>query len=968
MPGLPVIGNIEGWAFIMIEGNGLTLPALVKSPITLPGFAVGCGFGFSCEYGVGPVGFEFGATAIAGLGTRPLIVAAQAKVEGSLHLGPVSISAYADAILLLSEAVQYAEFEVCGEIDLWLTTLRGCARLTLGEQISGEPPPPVPIPRISVILVDRRYRTVATATDTSAAAPVVWTDCIPILSFEVGPASNVTTGSFSASLQPSGSGTAESAEGIVGSDALSYRYELTELTIVELGTSGEIPLAGPLPAMWQVPRDLASDATARGSRELALLTLAPALWSHRLSESPKNAPLDPVPRLVNGCDREESARPGWALAENGFVVRGYWRWPVEPVEPLRFASRFGVEISSRVDSGSPALVGHAALSEWLTPLLPGSSVAVDANLVPVPPGIRLPQYDSAPIEGLRIATILGRPEDIEAASIIETGLAFLSPGFDVASPLVHASLWIGIEGREPSLSGLSVVDDNGTAWEPTEWTPISPSYFVVRLGPPSVQASTPVKSATLSYPWGYQADLLGLQATTVEAQQAASSHRKAVKAAASAQQAANQVPVESRKPLLTPGATYRIDLTVKVSGTRKDRPDKAPVAKEFDPVHRSFWFQTATKAAAPLLIPGSKGELRLRLSDQKAFQPDQLDRYLDRYLPPDRAQFVFCDDPVGVDFAFDHVIGMAKLHGFDFTLDLKRTDLPASVDTTTTKDGPLAVAFSALDVVELGSPAERWIAELKAEAGANCPVPAAGIRASAPVRLARAGTYDLAAAFKPPGDGEASVRLTGTSFGTSRYRTPRELLDDLLATSAGNSKSISGDVEIVGSPVLPDLSTDDLASNTGVESVLAGWKLTPWPGLGRRISSVTREGPSDHLLRGSAPAGAMLVKTLSESPRSTALWVERNGTWHIVGVLLEAPEPIERPGRLTLASATLGGKPFDKRIANRVGNRILFITSEPFPPGETDLLELRATELPSRVSLAVSIPFSSKPNFAEDVS
>ncbi|HEV2606329.1 MAG TPA: hypothetical protein VGU24_21990 [Microvirga sp.] len=963
LPGLPIIGNIEGWAFVMIEGDGLILPALVKSPMNLPGFAVGCGLGFSCDIGVGPVGFEFGAVVVAGLGTRPLIVAAQAKVEGSLNLGPVSISAYADASMILSGATKWAEFEVCGEVDLWLTTLRGCANLSIGSQTSEKPPPPNPAPAISMQLVDRRYSLVGEATPTEAGAPVVWTDVIPVILFEVGPASRVGDGAFAAWLNGiDGTGNVNASDGICGTEALKYEYSLTKVDLVEVGPGGETTLAGPFEAMWQLPRDVLSNATGKGGRELALLTLNQALWSHRLSD-PTRAPLNPAPIIATGCERTESAQPGWARAEDGERPGARWRWPVRPAVSSRFDSRFGVEVRSFFTH--PITGRRVAFDPLLTSFLPGAAIMVGGELVEAPAGIRPADGRPPLVEALRSPGIAGEDRDRALRNVIEIQLAILDQGFNWSEPVIDPDLWISFAREDADEERLTVSDDLGQPWQPRRRE--VDGHTLMRFAPPASDPPKSIRTVRLTYPWGLRFNLLAFRGTTVAAAGAAVAFNKAVNGAREAQAQANKVPIESRKPFLQPGKTYRVDLAVAVSGSRKDGPNKLAVSETFPEIRRSFHFTTASNAIGPLVVPGVKGSFLIRMQDQNAFEPERLGRYLGGYEPADRSQFVFCDDEVRVDFIFDHVIGMAALHGYDFQLCLKRTDMPARIDTSTTPNGPLPVLLSALETVTMGSPVEAEIARLKVVDASTCPTPAAGLRARAPVRLARAASYDLAAGFNPKTDKSSLTLLPGAAFTTSRYRTPQELIEDLLGPAGPGQSGVDGDLRIDGAAVLPSPAASDVTSDAALDRVLGHWKLTPWPGLGRRTVSVFRQGGTDWLARGSPPPGATLVKTLSEVPRTTALWTQAASGWAVVAVILESPEPIQRPDRLTDSALTLGGSPFEHRVSNHAGTRILFATSRPIGPKAGDRLSLSMTDVNARRSIEASTSFAVSPAFAEEV-
>ena len=320
----------------------------------------------------------------------------------------------------------------------------------------------------------------------------------------------------------------------------------------------------------------------------------------------------------------------------------------------------------------------------------------------------------------------------------------------------------------------------------------------------------------------------------------------------------------------------------------------------------------------------------------------------------------------GVDFAFDHVVGMADLHGYAFRLDLKRTDMPPANDGTT-RDGALAFALTALDTVPLGSPLEAEVARLKVERANPCPTPAAGLRARAPVRLARAATYDLAAAFQTKAAPHWTDQLSGVAFGTSRYRSPQELVDDLLGLSAGGAGGVDGDIEILGAPVMPPLTATDQVSDAGLDMVLERWMRSPWPGLGQRTVAVVQQGALDRLVRGAFPAGATLVRRCRRRPAPARCGrpARRAGAfWRCSS----SPRTDRASRTATDPALRLGAGAFGLRVSNRARTRMLFCAAAPIRPVPGDRLTLTMTDASTKAAVSASAPFALTPAFAEEVS
>jgi hypothetical protein len=165
----------------------------------------------------------------------------------------------------------------------------------------------------------------------------------------------------------------------------------------------------------------------------------------------------------------------------------------------------------------------------------------------------------------------------------------------------------------------------------------------------------------------------------------------------------------------------------------------------------------------------------------------------------------------------------------------------------------------------------------------------------------------------------------------------------------------SGDIELTQLPALDAAIID--GSDADFEAALDGIGLKGWP-----------------------PAVA---------PRVSIVWLREDSnagpSWKCIGLLLESPEPIDRPGRVELHALRLMMQPlpagtFDIRRSDRSRSRILWLCSIPFVPRTwlqrvffrpprrvfpTIVLEL--TDIPpGGALLSGSVQLPLEPSFAEE--
>jgi hypothetical protein len=319
-----------------------------------------------------------------------------------------------------------------------------------------------------------------------------------------------------------------------------------------------------------------------------------------------------------------------------------------------------------------------------------------------------------------------------------------------------------------------------------------------------------------------------------------------------------------------------------------------------------------------------------------------IERYLAGYDPAQSEEFRFCDDPVRAHFHQDHVAALAKAYGFDISVAVRRVDR-AGAEYASPLLLPLTWTF-ATDPAYLSD-----IDQLRYEYAfeSACAVPTPGATASVLAPLETEAWYEvyILAKSEPPGFSDA--RLPGITFRTSRWHTPEEMFARLGFPTAGEQAQnglITGDlaVEMPADFGPAVIEGDDQAYQRALLSLgLDGWPL----------------------------AGA---------PRVSRMWApDGAGGWLLVGVMIESPEPIHRPGRLDLEGLWLqigaGPElPFDTRRRDRSGSRLLYLASQPFrvnnPAGGPPRLMLKAKSKLDKITRLIngSRQITPVPAFSED--
>ncbi|KMN81098.1 hypothetical protein VK98_15360 [Chromobacterium sp. LK11] len=275
LPG-PIHANIlkvfDGQGYVMVSGHGI--PAY-KGLSAVSGVGLAVGLEVSITWGNTSINLYLRATAgfNAVLGFDPFYVGGLLYVRGDLHLFIISISASADLTVQIgtkSDGSQISRIdgEICGEIDLFFFSIKGCVDFHIGEQNPIIPAAPELIRAVSLVSrspalvvgtgVDRgidskigdAVRQGAQPAANDPALPVVPIDAIPVITMSATPVDDALT---ILGQTPGGSPGAP-ADGFVKRGDYAYRYDVTAVELTR-ADGGVVVGPGPTPSTWWTLND-----------------------------------------------------------------------------------------------------------------------------------------------------------------------------------------------------------------------------------------------------------------------------------------------------------------------------------------------------------------------------------------------------------------------------------------------------------------------------------------------------------------------------------------------------------------------------------------------------------------------------------------------------------------------------------------------------------------------------------------
>ncbi|MEQ1504942.1 MAG: hypothetical protein ABMB14_22105, partial [Myxococcota bacterium] len=305
-----VLSVFDATAYFMVHGDGI--PDFPLGPLS--GFSVATGFGVSLVWGDTDLGLYLKVSAglDLGIGFEPVWFGGRLHLDGTLRLFIVSITARGEITLKSDGPSTRLSGEVCGRVDFFFFSVKGCVKFALGTEPGVPPAPPLlrdlALQSRSPALVegtgvDRGIDTVIAHGTASGTVPTetvrvgdqvvtrdvrVPIDTIPLAQLEVAPtiaAGAVIDGTLSSGLPPGFGGGWQKR----GPNFLNYTLTGVELRLVTRGGQPVAPgtpttTEGPRPYTWRtLAQQPSSDGLPVG---LALLDWKPTDVDKALVQGP----------------------------------------------------------------------------------------------------------------------------------------------------------------------------------------------------------------------------------------------------------------------------------------------------------------------------------------------------------------------------------------------------------------------------------------------------------------------------------------------------------------------------------------------------------------------------------------------------------------------------------------------------------------------------------------------------------
>ena len=338
MPG-PIHASIltvfDGSGYVMVSGHGI--PAY-KGLSAINGVGLAVGLEVSIVWGNVSINLYLRATAgfNAVLGFDPFYVGGILYVRGELHLFILSISASAQLTVQIGERADGTEVsridgEICGEIDLFFFSIKGCVDFHIGENAAIIPAAPALVRAVTLVSrspalvvgtgVDRgidakigdALQQSTQPADSAEGLPVVPIDAIPVISMSATP---VDDGLKIFNTDPGGSPGAPGPDGFVKRGDYSYKYLVSAVELTR-ADGGPAVSAGPTPSTWWTLNDPSEGNLVS---QLSLLNWAP----------------NPTPKAVERSEfLEETITERWGTVCNDPAPAAavLWTFADEPTGP-----------------------------------------------------------------------------------------------------------------------------------------------------------------------------------------------------------------------------------------------------------------------------------------------------------------------------------------------------------------------------------------------------------------------------------------------------------------------------------------------------------------------------------------------------------------------------------------------------------------------------------------------------------
>ncbi|RKH65427.1 hypothetical protein [Corallococcus llansteffanensis] len=466
-----------------------------------------------------------------------------------------------------------------------------------------------------------------------------------------------------------------------------------------------------------------------------------------------------------------------------------------------------------------------------------------------------------------------------------------------------------VETSLPQLMGTRV-DGTQVAWNSQLVGNPPPGHTMVRYQPPP---GATWRSVRLPPCKGRHLALLSVSGVTQEAEL----RRQRDQASRQAQVTQwNELALRTLgRPLLEANTPYTLEAhwdvqtwSRRTSGgelTEQLEPPADPWAAP-GPMHSAttaFHFRTAP-AVASLSAPPPD------VTNETTFDPRNLSRYLLGLDPGDASAPHFPDAPLRVHFQVEHVSRLLGKYGRTLAVRLRRTDPPAGTVDAGQQALPdlgqgVPATWEPLPIEAL-QPLQRRLQDLATRAPCLKVPRFDGSTLVVRPTLVPGAAYELQLAaplLSAPHAADAPL-FAQALIRASRYPSPRALLDALGLTEPLPSPFLPSEVAVAAAVPGTPLLDDDRA----LEDTLAVLGLDPWP----------------------APREPRVV-----------LLMQPGTPFRLVGLLLEAEEPLHRPGRLELQQASLhrltanGAPVLEAALSvvrrDRAGTRLLLAPVSPLP-------------------------------------
>ncbi|MFI6761037.1 hypothetical protein ACIBF5_18065 [Micromonospora sp. NPDC050417] len=917
---LPDILDEHAWAFLMIGGDGL--PDLFDDGRDLSGFSVGMGAGWHRDLRFGPLGLKMSASLVAGIGTMPY--------ESGGEQSPVLA----------------AEGHLAGSLDLGPVSVAASAALKLQVgpgtrhlvdfHVCGE----VDLAFFSIGgCVDFRLG------DEPGAPP------IPLVSPLTGVALMDRNGRTIADAA-----TDPDNAPVVWPDVVPV-LAFTVGPRPEADTPGDLGpfrLVDPHPSTGEVgTTELRyhyalthlNMVSVTDQGEIPLPGNPDATWWIPAADQNSPNPLtsarhlsllstDPVPWIQTLADGGESLPedpliPLRNLCGPSLTAQAGWLLGADArrtatgweVPPEALpADRFRSRVTGRV---TVTLDNEPLRASWL------ASVGLPAPIHPGGPrqitgGLSTP--DRAFTGGLLL------PHPLQGEWRAATGAPMLALAqFTFDEPISQPRLWLRVRATTTEDTIRVFSWNSNTEWTRAHTLSPDPNHRVYCYTPPP---NVLERGFRLYYYARNRVEVLGVRGMHHLAQNDAAAVNASRSQAAAAGRTEADRPLDDTTNLLRPDTLYKITNTVLVRAGQEQA-----VLPSTD-----YYFRTAPETGtrkAPPPFAASAFTPIFRAVDR--FDPAYLERYLLGYVPGDGTRFWYHDDPVAASFSRKHITALAGRYEYDTLLRLRRTD--TQPEASPPPDPVTARLVGLIGAWQLATADRRLHALALASTGA-CRRPAVGASLVPEVPLEPRGTYDLAVWFRRRGQSHGGVGLPGVVFTTSRYASALEQFGDLGFISTGTT-GIASDLAVTAPTTLPPPSSGDGVFARVLRDL--GLDLRPAP-----------------------------------RARTSALWIRSGSGWVLSGVLLESPEPLERPDMGREPGADGNAPPrvqlrslnapnvFDQVWRDSSGCRVLLRTTSPAVPAYGLRLAIQenrplATGGTTTVTTNLLCSCNTTPRFAEEI-